>query len=163
MRVLVGFCLLSGILCCWEVNSFAQAAPESQTPADAEPIATLHVSSTLIETPMLILDPQGHVPQRAPSAGGIELQLGGSAWFRPDYVRQEGNDPIELAILVDQTSLVRDIPRPLTQALSSLSSLGLTSRDHVSLFVMDCSSVRVTNLSADPAQAEDALKSAITN
>lgn len=162
MRAFVGFCLVVTVLCCAEVSSFAQAVPTSQTPTDQDPVATIHATTTLVEIPLLVLNQNGQVPERAPSPDSIQLRLGDGEWFRPNFVRQEGQDPIELAILLDQTSLVRDIPRPLTQALSSVSSLGLTSRDHVSLFVMDCSSVRVTNIPPDPAQAEGALKSAIT-
>jgi VWFA-related protein len=110
---------------------------------------------------MLILDQHGQLTSRLPSATSIEIQLGNSGWFHPSYVRQEGQDPIDLAILLDQNSPVSDLPRPLTQALSSFGSLSLTSRDHVSLFVMDCSSIRVTNIPSDPAQAGDAIKSAI--
>ncbi|HWG17776.1 MAG TPA: VWA domain-containing protein, partial [Acidobacteriaceae bacterium] len=136
--------------------------PTSQTPTDQDPVATIHATTTLVEIPLLVLNQNGQIPERTPSPDSIQLRLGDGEWFRPNFVRQEGQDPIELAILLDQTSLVRDIPRPLTQALSSLSSFGLMSRDHVSLYVMDCSSVRVTNIPPDPAQAEGALKSAIT-
>jgi VWFA-related protein len=116
----------------------------------------------LIEIPLLIRNHSGELPTPSLPAGSIEVKLGDGAWLRPNFVRQEGQDPIELAILLDLNSPVNDLPRPLTQALSSLKSLSLTSRDHVSLFVMDCASVRVTSVPADPAQVSNAVTSAIS-
>jgi len=143
------------------VSSFAQAVPTSQTPTDQDPVATIHATTTLVEIPLLVLNQNGQIPERAPSPDSIQLRLGDGEWFRPNFVRQEGQDPIEVAILLDLTSRVSDLPRPLAQALASPGSLGLTSRDHVSLFVMDCSSVRVTNIPADPAQVDAAVRSAV--
>ncbi len=136
-------------------------AASAQTAADAGPVPTLHVSTALIEIPLLIRDHNGELPTPSLPAGSIEVKLGDGAWLRPNFVRQEGRDPIDLAILLDQNSPVSDLSRPLTQALSSLGSLSLTSVDHVSLFVMDCESVRVTSIPADPAQVSDAIQSAV--
>jgi VWFA-related protein len=149
------FCLAAGITAGWGTVACAQAANAPN------PVETLHISTTLLEIPLLILDQKGQVTERPPSADSIQIRLGDGGWFRPNYVRQEGQDPINLAIVLDQKSPVSDLPRPLTQALSSLSSLSLTSRDQVSLFVMDCSSVRVTNIPENQAQVDSALKSAI--
>jgi len=141
---------------------FATFAASAQSVQDTGPTETLHVSTSLIEIPLLIRNSRGALPIPSLPAGSIEVKLGDGAWLRPNFVRQEGQDPIDLAILLDQNSPVSDLPRPLTQALSSLSSLSLTSADHVSLFVMDCSSVRVTSVPADPAQVSNTIMSAIT-
>jgi len=141
---------------------FATFAASAQSVQDTGPAETLHVSTSLIEIPLLIRNSRGALPIPSLPTGSIEVKLGDGAWLRPNFVRQEGQDPIDLAILLDQNSPVSDLPRPLTQALSSLSSLTLTSADHVSLFVMDCSSVRVTSVPADPAQVSNTIMSAIS-
>ena len=155
MRFLLKFCCIAGIL------SGLNAALLSQTAPDTEPIATLHVSTTLMEIPLLIRDHSGELPIPSLPPGSIEVRLGDGVWLRPNYVRQEGQDPIELALMLDLNSPVSDLQRPLTQALSSLKSLSLSPKDHVSLFTMDCASVRITNIPADPAKVIDAVKSAI--
>src|SRR5579884_1223004 len=113
MRALAGLCLIAG------VNLGVAAIAQTTAASDAVPVPTLHVSSTLVETPMLILKRDGSLPQRPPSGDSIEIQLGNGGWFRPNYVRQEGADPIDLAILLDLNSRVSDLSRPLSQALSS--------------------------------------------
>ena len=160
MRTHGAICLVMSSLFCAGATSQALVAPEAQTPADTEPVTTLHATTTLVEIPLLVLDQSGQ-PLRTASPGSIQLRLGDGDWFRPNYVRQEGQDPIEVAILLDLTSRVSYLSQPLAQALASPGSLGLTSRDHVSLYAMDCSSVRVTNIPADPAQVDAAVRSAV--
>jgi hypothetical protein len=136
-------------------------AASGQTAGDAQGVPTLRVSTSLIEIPLLIRDKRGELPTPSLPAGSIQIKLGNGDWLRPNFVRQEGQDPIDLAVLLDLNSPVSDLTRSLTQALSSFKSLSLTPKDHVSLFVMDCASVRIANIPADPSQVAAAIKNAI--
>ena len=65
------------------------------------------------------------------------MSLDSGPRFRPSHVRQEGDDPISLAIVLNLTGpgwpMLNDIDK----------GFGLTARDHVSVYVLACGLVRL--------------------
>jgi hypothetical protein len=82
--------------------------------------------------------------------------------FSPNYVHQEGDDPISLAILIDTTSPANELLPTLTQAIAALPPTYLHPEDHVSIYAVDCSFIRTAyNTPADAAVLQDAVQRAI--
>jgi len=138
------------------VASTAQAAPEDPLP----PIATLHVYMDLIQVPVLVLD---YDLQRLkpidPSRFSVSLDSGPQ--FRPKHVRQEGDDPITLGILLDPNS-EPDLMPQIGAAISALAPGSLQSRDHVTIFALDCSLRQpLSDVPADAATLKDGADRAL--
>jgi hypothetical protein len=82
--------------------------------------------------------------------------------FSPNYVHQEGDDPISLAILIDTTNPANELLPTLTQAIAALPPTYLRTEDRVSIYAVDCSLIRTAyNTPADSAVLQDAVQRAI--
>jgi hypothetical protein len=117
-------------------------AAEEQTAAqDANlPMHTLHVYMDLIQVPALVLDSErGRMKPIPPAEFRVSLDSG--PVFRPRRVRQEGDDPITLGILLDPNSEPTLMPH-LDEAVAALAPQSLTVHDHVTIFAMDCGLLR---------------------
>jgi VWFA-related protein len=60
---------------------------------------------------------------------------------RPTYARIEGDDPIDLAIVLDTRLPQRDLFERIGQAIADLAPSSLDPRDHVSIYAIDCSTM----------------------
>ena len=124
------------ILCGCAFVSFAQeAAPEGAPP----PLHTLHVYTNLAQVPVLALS-----LQQTPLFGKLDLtrfriSLDSGPPFAPTYVRQEGDDPLALAVLIDTTQARADLLPHLPAAVAALAKNTLTAQDRVSVYANDCS------------------------
>ena len=79
-------------------------------------------------------------------------------------MRLEGADPIDLAILIDPRGPQLALLPKLAQAIAGLAPSSLSSRDHVSIYVMGCSAVQVVeDLPADPEKLRAAAETALKN
>src|ERR1700720_4697350 len=75
----------------------AQAVP----PAADSGVPTLHVYTNLVQVPTLVLT-MTNDPIGKPIAGNrFSVSIDSGHWFRATHVRQEGDDPISLSILLD--------------------------------------------------------------
>ncbi len=71
-------------------------------------IRTLHVYENLIQIPVLVLDPlRAPLEPIAPRRFAISVDSGPR--FRPTHIRQEGDDPISLSILLDASGPENDL------------------------------------------------------
>jgi hypothetical protein len=113
---------------------------------------TLHVYADTIQIPVLVLgaDRQPTAPV-APSRFKVSLDDGPK--FRATHVRLEGDDPISLAILLDVSGKETDLIPKIDEAIAGLEPLSLTSRDHVSIYALECKLIRSLN-DAPAGQAE---------
>jgi hypothetical protein len=92
--------LLCGVVLADAWSGVVSRAQDGPTPRDA-PIPTLHVYANLIQVPILVLDSQRRPLKKRISANRFSVSIDSGPWFRATHVRQEGDDPISLSILLD--------------------------------------------------------------
>lgn len=101
-------------------------------------VPTLHVYTNLVQIPTLVLAPN-HVPIGKPiEASRFSVSIDSGPWFQATHVRQEGDDPISLSILLDLNGNTTQLVPKIGVALASLVPLSLNSRDRVSVNALDC-------------------------
>lgn len=126
---------------------------QEKTGDSEEKLKTLHVYKDLIQVPVLVLDTYGDRMKPIDSAKFL-VSLDSGPAFRPRHIRQEGEDPISLAILLDTSE--GDVARLMENAdlqVANLASGSLDPRDHVSVYGFDCKLIRsLDGTSANPAQ-----------
>jgi hypothetical protein len=129
----------------------AAQPPAAQPPAAQPPAATtLHVYTNLRQVPVLVLT-ANYERMQPVDTSKFRLSLDSGPSFRPTYIRQEGNDPISLAILIDASKPESNLFPQLSQAIADLSPGYLQKQDRVSIYVLDCSLIR--SAYAAPADA----------
>jgi hypothetical protein len=110
---------------------------EMQVPSDGQGLMTLHVYSNLIQMPVLVLRPDlGSLPPIRPDQFSLSIDDGPR--YRPTHVRPEGADPLSLAIVLDMAGTASDLIKKISETIEQVRPYGLTSHDHVTLFVMHC-------------------------
>src|SRR3984885_10313404 len=118
---------------------------------------TLHVYTNTIKIPVLVLG-AGREPIAPIASGRFKVSLDDGPKFPATHVRLEGDDPISLAILLDVSRKETDLMPKIDEAIASLAPLSLTSRDHVSIYALECKLIR----SLDDVPAEQGrLKSGV--
>ncbi len=131
------------------------AAQESATP-------TLHVYANLVQVPTLVLSPtRGRIAPVAPSRFWISIDSG--PIFKATHVRPEGDDPISLSILLDVRGSEAKLLPNLDEAIANLAPTFLHPKDHVSIYVLDCSLfLYATDIPAESGPLKHAVTSALT-
>jgi hypothetical protein len=102
---------------------------------------TLHVYANTIQIPVLVLGPDRQ-PTAPIASDRFKVSLDDGPKFRATHVRREGDDPISLAILLDVSEKETDLIPKIDEAIAGLAPLSLNSRDHVSIYALDCKLVR---------------------
>lgn len=115
--------------------AFASHAQEAAPSAGSHPY-TLHVYANLMQVPTLVLR---HDTEPVP---GLErsrftLSIDDGPPFTPTHVRMEGEDPLEMAILLDASGDENNLLRAFPDALASVAP-DLRATDHVGLYAVDC-------------------------
>ncbi len=104
----------------------------------------------LIQVPVLVLDSERNRMKPIP-ASRFTVSLDAGPPFHPRRVRQEGDDPITLAILLDVNGDQARMMKDMDQDLAKLVPESLHPADHVSLYTLDCTLMRSLNdVAADP-------------
>ena len=107
------------------------------------PIHTLHVYTNLIQVPALVLSRQ-RGPMPLVAEWRFRLNLDAGPWFRPTHVRLEGDDPITLALLLDNRGTQADLMQGVGHAIGGLAPQYLHANDHVSIYGLECKLMRAT-------------------
>ncbi len=126
---------------------------QEHTAGSEEKVTTLHVYLDLIQVPVLVLDRSlNRMKPVDPAKFRVSLDSGPE--FRPRRVRQQGEDPIALGILLDTSEGdAKGMLKNIDFAVASLAPESLEVRDHVSVYGFDCHLTRSLNgISANPAQ-----------
>lgn len=148
--------LLAGRLI--QAQATSGALPSAPSPATP----TLHVYTNLKQVPVLVLTPN-YKRMKPVDTSKFRLRLDSGPPFRPTHVRQEGDDPISLAILIDASKPDSDLLPQLSQAISALVPEYLQPQDHVSIYAIDCSLIRTAyNAPANAAALKQAVDSALS-
>jgi hypothetical protein len=135
--------LLGGVTVAAGWSGGVLPAQDAPTPRDV-PIPTLHAYTNTIQIPVLVLDADRERILKPIKANQFSVSIDSGPWFRASHVRQEGDDPISLSILLDVRGGAGLMPR-IDAAIAGLAPLGLHPKDHVSIYALDCSLVRSLN------------------
>jgi hypothetical protein len=136
-----------------------EATPPTTSAAAETP--TLHVYSNLRQIPVLVLS-HDYRRMRPLDTSGFLLSLDSGPRFRPTYVRREGDDPISLGILIDESDPQNELLPTLAEAIAALPPDFLHPQDHVSVYAVDCSLIRTTyDASASPTVLADGVQRAM--
>src|ERR1700736_1283443 len=95
-------------------------------------VPTLHVYTNLVQVPTLVLAMNNDLIGKTIAESRFSVSIDSGRWFRATHVRQEGDDPISLSILLDVSGDAADLMPKMEDALGKLASLSLHSRDRVS-------------------------------
>ena len=135
----------------------------AQEPAQQDgPIHTLRVFTNLIQIPTLVLDDRGY-PVEEKTHPKFLVTLDGGKPFAPTHVRLQGEDPISLGVLLDASGGQRDLLSGMDYELAAMAGGGeLKPRDHVTIYAIDCKTVRtLADGPADKAALKAAVKEAL--
>ena len=116
----------------------AQSAP---LPAVQPPPPTLHVYTNLEQIPVLVLT-SDHQRMKPVDTSKFRVRLDSGPAFAPKYVRQEGDDPISLAVLIDTSNPKNELIPQLAQAIGDLAPDYLHPQDLVAVYRFDCNLIR---------------------
>jgi hypothetical protein len=133
-------CVL-GIVLWTGVRLEAQQEPS----APEEPIHTLHVYTNLVQVPTLVLTTTADRVSKPIAGSRFSVSIDSGRWFRATHVRQEGDDPISLSILLDVSGDTSALLPKIGDAIEKLAPLSLHPRDRVSVYALDCSLLRSLN------------------
>jgi hypothetical protein len=135
------------------------AAQEPPTP-QSESIHTLHVYTNLIQIPTVVLGPDRERIVKPIRENRFSISLDDGPLFRATHARQEGDDAISLSILLDASGDAAALMPKMGDAIADLAPLSLHPKDHVSIYVVDCSLIRAGN---DMPAEKGELKLAVDN
>ena len=130
--------LLLPVVCLAGVLS-GTACGAQDGPAQDEPIHTLHVYTNLMQIPTLVLAPNRERLEEPIAERRFSVSIDSGPWFPATHVRREGDDPISLSILLEVNGHSSEWMPKIADAISGLAPLSLQARDHVSIYVLDCS------------------------
>jgi hypothetical protein len=144
----IAFCAWAWWL--WIAGSFAARAQDAD-------VLTLHVYTNTIQIPVLVLGTdQRKLAPFAPDR--FRVSFDGGPPFRASHVRLEGDDPISLAILLDMSGSELELSAKLENAITELAPLSLGTKDHVSIYGLDC---EFSQYASDVPADEGHLKTAV--
>ncbi len=135
-------------------------APAPPAAGPEAPIHTLRVFMDLIQVSVLVLDSElDRIKPIDPSKFLVSLDSGPA--FRPRRVRQQGDDPISVAILLDAQGEPEVMPK-VTAALATLAPGALHADDRITIYGLDCTLTRTLHDAApDPQTLQIALDTSI--
>jgi len=115
-------------------------APRPVRAQDPAPY-TLHVYTNLIQVPTLVVTDE--LKQLPPiPLHDFNITLDGGSPFHPSRMHRQGDDPIDLAILLDASGDQNILLQRFGEALASLTPTYLHAQDHITLYALDCTLIR---------------------
>jgi hypothetical protein len=125
-------------------------------------VPTLHVYTNLIQIPTLVLTRTNDLISKPIAESRFSVSIDSGRWFRATHVRQEGDDPISLSILLDVSGETAGVLPKMGDALGQLAPLSLHARDRISVYALDCSLLRSLNdAPADSVLLKKGVKSVL--
>jgi hypothetical protein len=151
-------------ICLWGTDGSVALAQDNE-PKSAKDVPvvvdggvpTLHVYTNLVQVPTLVLAMNNDPIGKRIEESRFSISIDSGRWFRATHVREEGDDPISLSILMDVSGETATLLPTLGGAIGNLAPVSLHANDRVSVYALGCSLVR-TQIIAPPYRA--VLKSA---
>jgi hypothetical protein len=155
-------CLLLWGFFFWGIGAVSAEAQDEPKAVEDAGVPTLHVYTNLIQIPTLVLGPSHELIRKPIAENRFSLSIDDGPWFRTTHVRQEGEDPIELSILLDLSGDTALLMPKIGDALSELARSSLRPRDRVSVYALDCSLIRsLYDVPADSGAIKKATDAAL--
>jgi hypothetical protein len=136
--------LLSTALLLLTAANPSQLHAQAPQPPPGDPTYTLHVYTNLLQIPTLVLNPTLH-PLPPISTDKFNISLDSGPTFHPTHMRLEGDDPIDLAILLDLSGDIYDLQSALSHSIQTFTKQSLQPHDHVSIYAIDCLFIRTVD------------------
>jgi hypothetical protein len=131
--------------------------PQQETqPADPPPF-TLHAYANLVQIATLVLSWKSK-PLPPIEREHFAIRLDSGPPFRPTAMHIEGNDAIDLAVLIDASGDQKEMLEHFDDALEAMARAGLLRHDHITVYAVDCALVRAPAVTADDGPG---IKSAV--
>lgn len=138
-QVVLRVCMWSGVIAASVCYSQQAQSPQ---PQDQTPVFTLKVYTNRVQVPTLVLD-HDRDPLRHISSGRFQVSLDNGKQFAPTHVRMEGEDPLNVAILIDVGVEQRsDLLQDLAGATAEMATKQLHPQDRVSIYLLSCNLIR---------------------
>jgi hypothetical protein len=116
-----------------------------------------------VQIPVLVLTPEGEKLSSPIAQNRFSISFDGGPWSRPTYARLEGDDPIDLSIVLDTRSAQEDLLQRMDQTIADLAPSFLHPHDHVSIYAIDCSAMDyVEDVPAESRQLKFAVDAALS-
>jgi hypothetical protein len=103
------------------------------------------VYTNVVQVPTLVLTTNHDGMGKPIAESRFSVSIDPGRWFRATHVRQEGDDPISLAILLDTSGNSAALLPKIGDAIGKLATLSLHPRDRVSVYALSCSLIRSLN------------------
>ena len=134
--------IVAAVIAAWsETAVMAQQVPQA---ADGG-VPTLHVYTNLVQVPTLVLSTTNDLLSKRISEDRFSVSIDSGRWFRATHVREEGDDPISLSILLDVRGDTAALLPKIGDAIGSLAPVSLHVKDRVSVYALGCSLFRSLN------------------
>jgi VWFA-related protein len=126
---------------------------------DQTPVFTLKVYTNLVQVPTLVLDHDGN-PLPPIDFRRFQVSLDAGKKFAPRHVRMEGDDPLDLAILLDVTGTQsKNLAPNVPEAAATMVAKSLHPQDRVSIYTLSCNLLRTAyELPPDPERLRSAIQ-----
>ena len=119
--------------------------PAQTQPASAGPPYTFHIYEDLLQIPALVLNSL-HGSYRGLTPELFSIRIDDGPPFHPRHIRLEGDDPLTLTLVLDAGSQnTADLLAGINESLAKLPTDWLASRDHLSVYALDCALVRTSH------------------
>jgi hypothetical protein len=135
----------------------------SQASSPPSGIPTIHVTTDLIQVPVLVLRPPFRIAAGL-SRNNFSVSLDGGPSFQPSYVRPEGAEPIGLSVLVfAEPDEPEQLAGGLQAAIQAWPADLLHNTDKLSIYVSGCHLLRsLDHAPADLNRWRDAFVQAVS-
>ncbi len=107
---------------------------------DETAVFTLKAYANVIQVPTLVLD-SDREPMHRLNASRFRVSLDGGKKFAPTRVRAEGEDPLDIAILLDMSGSQRHLISEFANAAGKMAG-SLHPQDRISIYALNCALVR---------------------
>jgi hypothetical protein len=111
----------------------------------------LHVYTNLVQVPTLVLEGSLNQIKTLIAEKRFSISIDSGPWFQVTHARLEGNDPIALSILLDNSAT--DLMPKISDAIAALAPSMPSDRDSISVYAMGCGLTRSLN-NVPPESAE---------
>lgn len=151
--------------CGWSSVLLASAGHAQQAQASGSqgqtPVFTLKIYTNRVQIPTLVLD---HERQPLPRIDfrRFELSLDGGKPFAPTNVRMQGDDPLDIAIILDPRAPQKNLMSGFAEAAAEMAAKSLHPRDHFTIYALGCSMVRSPmRMPAEPELVRHAVENVL--
>lgn len=124
------------------------------------PAFTLHAYANVVQVPVLVLDSSLH-PVRHPIDSRRSLvSLDSGRRFSPTNVRVEGEDPLDLALVLDVSGSQEKLVESFPGAAREFVTAALHPQDHISIYVLVCGYLlkSADQIRGDPTAVQQAVQ-----